>query len=118
MMTGILKGGSWIVGLIAITALWMVSASALYCLLADKWDLFQFPYTQWAQAAPFWRYSAWMTLCVAAAAAVPTIVLLLCAFGVTRHYLRTRRPALYGSSDWATSGDMRGGGIKVSRTPL
>ena len=62
--------------LIAGPIMWLVVASALYCEMSGHMGMFRFPYTQWWQAAPWWRLNWWMTLYVIASAAVPTLIIL------------------------------------------
>ena len=85
----------------------------------DKIALFQFPFTQWTQAAPWWRLNWMMTTWVAAGAAIPTAFLLLCAFGMIRHWIsQTKRGPLYGKTDWADRPQMASGSISSSRKPF
>jgi hypothetical protein len=96
---------------------WMASASAIYLAGTGKMALFRFPFTQWLQAAPFWRLNWTMTLWVGISAAVPTLVLVLCAFGLTRHAWRNRgasRP-IYGVTGWADHAAMRAGGLRLRK---
>jgi hypothetical protein len=95
---------------------WMVAASAIYCAGVGKIDLFAFPYTQWLQAAPWWRYSWSVGLWVYISAALPTLVLLICTAGAVRYYRRPSRRPLYGDSQWASDAEMRAGGIKQIRS--
>jgi heme/copper-type cytochrome/quinol oxidase subunit 2 len=94
---------------------WLVIASLVYCSLTGKRDLLAFPYSQWAEAAPWWRANWLMTVCVTASAVLPT--LLAVALGViVWRFRRARRPALYGRSAWAGDAAMRAGGVRQSRT--
>lgn len=96
---------------------WMASASAIYLAGTGKMDLFRFPFTQLLQAAPWWRLNWTMTLWVGLSAAVPTLVLLLCAFGLARHAWRNRgasRP-IYGATGWADHAAMRAGGLRLRK---
>jgi hypothetical protein len=101
---------------IAVPCGWLASASAIYCAGSGKMALFRFPFAQWAVAAPWWRYSWDVTLWVGLGAAVPTAVLLLCGFGMGRHWWLNRKSArpVYGKTEWATRQQMDKGGI-VSR---
>lgn len=82
---------------------WIVAASGIYLWGTDKLSLFRFPFAQWIQAAPWWWLNWQMTLWVIGSAAVPTLLLLVCSFGIVRHWWKTRsgdRP-VYGTTDWA-----------------
>jgi type IV secretion system protein VirD4 len=58
---------------------WLAAASAIYLSVAQRWDLYVFPYTQWLQAAPWWRYRPMVTAMVVGSAAAPTLFLLAIA---------------------------------------
>jgi hypothetical protein len=96
--------------------MWLAAASAIYCRLAGKWALYQFPYLQWLDAVPWWRLNARMTVYVVTAAAVPTLVALIIAFCLISKRLPNKlRPSLYGQTDWAGVPEMEDGGIKLKR---
>jgi hypothetical protein len=94
---------------------WIASASAIYLAGTGKMDLFRFPFTQWLEAAPWWRLNWIMTLWVGLSAGVPTLVLLLCMFGLVRHAWRNRgKPkSVYGDTGWATPQQMETGGLRL-----
>jgi hypothetical protein len=111
------KFASILLLLLAMAYGWVVAASALYLTVADKFDLFQYPYMQWIQAAPYWRYDPWMTAYVVGSAAIPTVVVGLCLFGLVRHQ-RNRRPAIYGETQWATPQQRNANGISTKSRPF
>src|SRR5271166_5927087 len=76
--------------IVAVPCVWTAGASAILCGGLDKSDLFVWPYTQWLQAAPWWRSDRWLALWVCISAAIPTAVLLLCGYGLARHWWRSR----------------------------
>jgi type IV secretion system protein VirD4 len=83
------------VGLLClIPPAWIAAASWIYCWMKGPAYPFAFPYTQWLIAAPWWQYDPWTTLSVVAGAAVPTLVLVLMAAGLIRHWLATRHKRL------------------------
>lgn len=96
---------------------WIVSASAIYLAGTGKMDLFRFPFAQWLQAAPWWRLNWIMMLWVGLSAAVPTLVLLLCMFGLTRHAWRSlaNPKPIYGATGWADHAAMRAGGLQLRK---
>jgi hypothetical protein len=103
--------------LIAGPIMWIVVASALYCEMSGRMGMFRFPYTQWWQAAPWWRLNWRMTLYVTTAAAVPTLIILGAILATIRiGYGKPRRPALYGKTGWAGPAEMRERGITRSKT--
>jgi type IV secretion system protein VirD4 len=61
----------------AMAYVWLAATSGLYCRLAGKWDLFQFPYMQWAVVAPWWLTNWHITLYVVASAVVPSMPVLM-----------------------------------------
>jgi hypothetical protein len=102
--------------LVGIPAVWIVSASALFCIGIDRFDLFVFPYAQWIETAPwFHALGRWPQAVFIGSAAIPTTVMVICAVGAVRYYFRTRRPPLYGRAAWAGDAAMRAGGIRQSR---
>ena len=106
VVTGAVVFGAWA---------WLVIASLVYCSLTGKRDLLAFPYVQWAEAAPWWRANWLMTVCVTASAVAPT--LLAVALGaIVWRVRKSRRPALYGRSAWASDAAMHSGGVRQSRT--
>jgi hypothetical protein len=94
---------------------WIASASAIYLAGTGKMDLFRFPFLQWALAAPWWWLNWTMTGWVIASAAAPTLLLLVCGFGLARHAWRTRgnAPPIYGDTGWADHAAMRAGGLQL-----
>jgi hypothetical protein len=106
-----------VLGLPATAYGWVVAASALYLTAADKFDLFQFPYLQWVQAAPYWQANPWMTVYVVGSAVIPTVVVALCLFGMVRHR-QNRQPAVYGETQWATPQQHSANGISSNRKPF
>lgn len=94
---------------------WIASASAIYLAGTGKMDLFRFPFLQWSQAAPWWRLNSTMTVWVIVAAAVPTLLLLACSFGLARHASRNRgnTTPIYGATGWADHAAMRAGGLQL-----
>lgn len=111
--------GASLAAVILLPVGWMAAASAIYCAMTGNMDLYRFPWTQWAQAAPWWRLNGWMTLSVCLSAAIPTIVLLICAYGIVRRlFFGLRQPSLYGKTGWADRKEMQRGGIKSERTPF
>lgn len=101
---------------VIVPAAWSVAASAIYCAGTGRMELFVFPYTQWLQAAPWWRYSLVVGLWVFISAALPTLALLLCAAVAFRRYRRLGRQPLYGDSTFAGAAEQRQGSIKQSRS--
>jgi len=97
---------------------WIVAASAIYCAGTGKMALFQFPFTQWIQAAPYWRLNWWMTLWVSISGGLPTLLLIVCAFGMVRHHWRNRPSEIYGKTEWADQRDMKAGNISANRRPF
>jgi hypothetical protein len=98
--------------LVAGPPVWLISASALYCQFSGHWNLFAFPYTQWVQAAPWWRLNWRMMLWVIGSAAAPTLLLLVgVAVALRLSVKRNKRPELYGNTGWADANEMRSGGI-------
>ena len=79
------------VAAIAVPAGWMVASSAILCAGLGKTDQFVWPYTQWLDAAPWWRTNWWLALMVGISAAVPTAAAALIGYGITRNLRRTRR---------------------------
>lgn len=106
-----------ILGTVAAAYGWVVAASVIYLTATDKFDLFQYPYMQWVQAAPYWRTNLWMMLSVWGSAAIPTVVAVLCLFGMVRHQ-RNRQPAIYGETQWATPQQRSANGISSKRRPF
>ena len=83
------------VGLLClIPPAWIASASWIYCWIKGPAYPFEFPYAQWLIAAPWWQYDPWTTLSVVAGAVVPTLVLVLMAVGLIRHWWATRQRRL------------------------
>lgn len=105
--------------IVGLPCAWVVAASALYCELAGKMDLFRFPYWQWVEAEPYWRLSQRMTLFVWGSAAAPTLVVLICLFGLVRHWWTEGRhnpsKTVYGKTEWADRKQMRGRDIAASK---
>ena len=94
---------------------WLAAASWIYCLLKGSAYPYVFPFDQWIVDAPWWRYDPWTTVCVAAGAAVPTLVAALICIALFQIRRRNGR-ALYGKSDWADPGERKSGGIGQSRS--
>ena len=83
------------VGLLClIPPAWIASASWIYCWIKGPAYPFEFPYAQWLIAAPWWQYDPWTTVSVVAGAVVPTLVLVLMAVGLIRHWWATRQRRL------------------------
>lgn len=80
--------------IVVVPAGWMAAASAIYCAGTEKMALYRFPFTQWAEAAPWWRYTWNTTVWVAVGAIIPTAVVLLCTYGVVRHWWHSRKRPL------------------------
>lgn len=98
---------------------WMAAASAIYCAGTGHMALYQFPYTQWLQAAPWWRLNLWMTLWVGISAALPTLLMLLLIYGAIRNAVtRGRQPNLYGETGWANRKEMRSNNINPRKEPF
>ncbi len=96
---------------------WVASASAIYLAGTGRMGLFRFPFAQWLQAAPWWRLNWIMTLWIGLSAAVPTLLLVVCAFGLARHTWRNRgnpKP-IYGDTGWADHAAMRAGGLQLRK---
>jgi type IV secretion system protein VirD4 len=78
----------WIIGasagVVVIPYAWLAAASFLYLTASQRMDLFVFPYVQWLQYAPWWRYRPLVTAMVVGSAAVPTLVLGLLAYAILR----------------------------------
>lgn len=94
---------------------WNVSASAIYLAGTGKMDLFRFPFLQWSQAAPWWRLNGMMTAWVIGSATVPTVLVLVCGFGLARHSWRNRGKPIYGDTGWADYAAMRNGGLRLRK---
>jgi hypothetical protein len=108
-----------VAALVLVPCAWMAAASAILCAVTSHMSLYRFPFLQWAEAAPWWRFTWWMTLSVAVSATIPTVVVLLLAYGVVSSlYRRGRQPAIYGQTGWAERGEMQRGGIRSERSPF
>lgn len=105
-----------IAGIVVLSSYgWVVAASAVYCALAHKSDLFAFPWLQWFEVLPAWRTNWLVSALVVVSALAPTTVIVLCAFAVWNY--RLGRRALYGSARFAGRRDLRRGGLRLSRRP-
>jgi len=77
--------------LLSLVCGWLAAASAIYCNLSGRGSLFVFPFTQWVQAAPYWRINVWMTVYVIASAVGATAPVVV----VGLIWLARRRRAKY-----------------------
>jgi hypothetical protein len=112
-MIGILIG---IVGASAAICGWIVGASFIYCRLSHHLDLFVFPFDQWLEIAPYWTINGWTKFCVvisAAGASAPFVA----AVALLRRRLRTDQGGLFGKTGWATTGQMKSGGLNLKGKP-
>jgi type IV secretion system protein VirD4 len=91
-----MRRGYWIAGLWLTAAAgvawgWLAAASYIYLWGVGRLFLFRFPYHQWLIIAPYWRLSWWVQTWVVAGAAAPTLLLLVCAAGLVRHWWKQRQ---------------------------
>lgn len=95
---------------------WVAASSAIYCGLAHKWPLYEFPYLQIIDVWP-WRHANWLlAVIVYASVALPVVPAAAALYMLMRWRLGTR--PLYGQSRWATPGQMRKSGMRVGRNPF
>jgi type IV secretion system protein VirD4 len=117
---------------LATPYLWLVAATAMYCLLNQvvphaglhvgaPWDPFVFPYVQWIEAFPYWKSTFRMTFLVWGSTVIPTMVLLVVGRAAARSLNRRLANPLWGGpraqergvttnhgdSRWATVADMK-----------
>ena len=92
------------VAILAVPCAWEATASAVLCWGIGRLDLFEFPYDQWLEAAPWWRTNWWLTLWVVLSAIMATLIFAPVVLGAARMWLRTfrRRPLV----------PPRGGGLR------
>ncbi|MGD0107119.1 MAG: hypothetical protein ABSC06_24240 [Rhodopila sp.] len=108
------------VAILAVPCAWEASASAVLCWGIGRLDLYQFPYTQWLEAAPWWRTNWWLTFWVVLSAVMATLIWAPVTFGGARFLVRrqVQRQSLYGESGWADTKQMNAGGISNNRKPF
>lgn len=95
---------------------WLAGASALYCRLAGRWEMFRFPFLQWAEVAPWWLHEWHLTLYVIASATFPTLMFALLAAGVLSRRNNGRiRPSLFGKAQFADQSAMRRDGFHLKK---
>jgi type IV secretion system protein VirD4 len=108
--------------------LWLAIASGVFLFLRGRWGHFQFPFDQWAIAAPHWHVSPTMKIHVLGSAAVPTALLVACVIRWIYYlaFLKPKQEAkklmrpfsdgglpvvrgptqTFGTAEWATKGEM------------
>lgn len=95
---------------------WLVIASYAYCRLTRRPEMFLFPYGQWLEVAPLWLTNWAVTLYFLTSGAIATAIAAVIALPVWLVWRwRQDRRALYGSSRFASRGDMRRGGLRLTR---
>ncbi|MGD0107268.1 MAG: hypothetical protein ABSC06_25000 [Rhodopila sp.] len=104
------------VAILAVPCAWEATASAVLCWGIGRLDLYQFPYTQWLETAPWWRVNWWLTFWVVLSAIIATLIWAPITFGGARFLVRRRvQQSLYGKTGWAESTDIQRGGLQLRR---
>ena len=80
--------------ILALPCAWEATASAVLCWGIGRIDLYQFPYTQWLETAPWWRFNWWLTFWVVLSAIIATLIWAPLTFGAARMGWRRRQRRL------------------------
>ena len=80
MIRTVRNGAIGVLATIVVVAVWLVSASALWC--KGTGSPFNAPWLQWWSALAWWGANWWVNLWLILAAVVPTVVLAMLLFGL------------------------------------
>lgn len=126
------KAGIGVLIVVAVVLAWLVAASATYCFVLHLLDhsepgfgAFAWPWTQWWNAIPWRNFRSHVTIAFYTGAINATILLAVpiagfvqSKMGLWRNRALNPEQPLYGNSKFASTGDMKAGGIRKSKSPF